>query len=92
MDEKRIKQIEQLHWPSWSGAGPIIKELIQALREARAENERLKKENYLRKRAIDNLPLCPDHRDKVHVLNICLVCENEHLRRLIKAGLEDKCE
>ena len=38
----------------------------------------LQKENDLRKRIIDRLPLCPDHRDKFH--DVCVVCERDALQ------------
>jgi hypothetical protein len=40
------------------------------------ENKRLRAENKLRRRIIDRLPLCPDHRDKHHA-DDCLSCRIE---------------
>jgi len=57
------------------------------LTRLRAENERLQREvsklnrkDELRKRYSENLPFCPDHRDKVKGLP-CRECENERLRK-----------
>ena len=39
---------------------------------------KLEKENDLRKRIISRLPLCSDHRDKIH--DRCVECDNEDLQ------------
>ena len=44
---------------------------------------KLEKENELRKRIIDRLPLCPDHRDKIH--DRCVECDNENLKMRLKS-------